>query len=148
MYTTGDESGGLSTGFQLCCLTEDVRDGIGKRETTTTVFLEITRAFDIVWYVVIIYKLSVLVVNPSVVRLVRNYLGRLFTTRVEGCHSRSRRVGSEVSRDSLLGTELPTSCIYDLPKTHDVELAVYAEYTALYTKFVASRLQTAVDSVE
>lgn len=49
---------GLSTEFQLFCLTEAVRDALERRETVGAVFIDIARAFDTVWHDGLIDKMG------------------------------------------------------------------------------------------
>lgn len=73
---------GLSTDLQLYRLTEEIRGGIQERMSTVAVFLDISNAFDTVWHGGLIYKMSVVGINPTLVRLIISYLsGRSFMVK-------------------------------------------------------------------
>lgn len=73
---------GLSTDFQLFRLTEAIQGGLEKRDLTLVVFFYISKSFDSVWQDDLLYKLSMLRISTTLLRLINSYLeSRMFRVR-------------------------------------------------------------------
>lgn len=120
---------------------------------TGAIFLDVAKAFDKVWHNGLIYKLSKFGVPDRLVLILRDFLlNRSFRYRVEGTLSDPRPVRAGVPQGSVLSPLLFTLYTSDIPRTHQVEIALFADDTALYTSDrnsnrVCIRLQAALDAL-
>ncbi|KAJ0176713.1 hypothetical protein K1T71_007892 [Dendrolimus kikuchii] len=117
---------------------------------TAALFLDVAKAFDKVWHNGLIYKLYQFGMPDRLVLILRDFLlGRSFRFRVEGTRSSPHPLTAGVPQGSALSPLLFTLYTSDIPKTPDVELALFADDTALYTsdqnrQMACVRLQAAV----
>lgn len=120
---------------------------------TGVVFLDVAKAFDKVWHNGLVYKLFLLGVPDRLVLILRDYLSnRCFRYRVEGTLSDPKPVRAGVPQGSVLAPLLFTLYTSDVPRHPQVELALFADDTALYASDknksrVRNRLQAALDTL-
>ena len=123
------------------------------RSDTAAIFLDIAKAFDKVWHNGLLFKLRRMALPDSLVHIIREYLSnRTFRYRLEGTLSSPRPVRAGVPQGSTLSPLLYALYTSDIPRTDKVELAMYADDTALYTTdrsawILAERLQRAADAL-
>lgn len=124
-----------------------------KRVGTGALFFDVAKAFDKVWHNGLIYKLYQLNVPDRLVLILRDYLtDRSFRYRVEGSRSSPHPIRAGVPQGSVLSPILYSLYTNDFPRTPKVEVALFADDTALYTrgsdrKAVCRRLQSAAISL-
>lgn len=120
---------------------------------TGAVFLDVAKAFDKVWHNGLIFKLFNLGLPDRLVLIIRDYLSdRCFRYRVEGTLSDPRPVRAGVPQGSVLAPLLFTLYTSDIPRYPQVELALFADDTALYasnsnSSRVCIRLQAALNAL-
>lgn len=141
---------------QVHRITEHILSGMNsslKPRATGALFFDIAKAFDKVWHNGLIYKLYHLQVPLRLVRIVHDFLSdRSIRYRVEGTLSSPRPIRAGVPQGSVLSPLLFTLYTGDIPRAPNVELALYADDTALYTTHkdrgvIVDRLQTATTSL-
>lgn len=117
---------------------------------TGALFFDVAKAFDKVWHNGLIYKLYQLKVPDSLVLILRDFLtNRTFRYRVDGTYSSPRPIRAGVPQGSVLSPLLFSLYINDIPRSPQVELALFADDTALYHSgyhagYVIRALQRAV----
>lgn len=121
---------------------------------TGAIFLDVAKAFDKVWHNGLIYKLFKFGVPDRLVLILRDYLQhRSFRYRVEGTLSSPHPIRAGVPQGSVLAPLLFTLYTSDMPRAHhQVEIALFADDTALYTsdrnsRRVCIRLQEALTAL-
>lgn len=145
---------GHSTDQQLVRLTEIITKGFNEKMHTGVVFLDIAQAFDKVWHKGLLYKMMEYKFPDYLTLIIKSYLSdRTFQVSHGTSLSTTRKIRAGVPQGSLLGPVLFNIFINDMPRTEKVELALYADDTALITQsrrgFLASnRLQAALDNLE
>lgn len=121
---------------QLHRLTEHILRGLNgttRPRGTGALFFDVAKAFDKVWHNGLLYKLYKLGVPDRLVHIIRDYLSdRTFRFRVEGTHSSPRPIRAGVPQGSVLSPLLFSLYVNDIPRTPRVELALFADDTALY----------------
>lgn len=130
---------------QVYRLTEYILNRLNRHKPVGTgaLFFDIAKAFDKVWHSGLIYKLYEAGIPDRLVRIIRDYLSnRQFRFRVEGTLSSPRPIMAGVPQGSVLSPHLFCFYTHDIPKTPGVELALYADDTALYTSAQTSKLTT------
>jgi hypothetical protein len=141
---------------QVLRITEHIHHNfrLHRRSTPTgAIFLDVAKAFDKVWHSGLIYKLYELHMPDRLVLIIREYLrDRSFRYRVEGTHSRPHLIRAGVPQGSVLAPTLFSIYVNDIPRTPHVQLALYADDTALYTtarqpQVILDRLQSAIDTL-
>lgn len=143
-----------STDQQLLRLTEIITRGFNEKRVTGVVFLDIAQAFDKVWHRGLISKLMKLNFPTYLIKLIASYLkDRTFEVSHGSSLSSVRPIKAGVPQGSLLGPTLFNIFINDMPRTPGVDIALYADDTALVAQslrgFLASRrLQSALDDLE
>lgn len=141
---------------QLHRLTEHILRGLNgslRPRGTGALFFDVAKAFDKVWHNGLLYKLYKLGVPDRLVHIIRDYLSdRTFRFRVEGTRSSPRPIRAGVPQGSVLSPLLFSLYVNDIPRTPRVELALFADDTALYTTDrdmtkLSQRLQSAATTL-
>lgn len=138
---------------QVHRITEHVLSNFQTGRHTGALFFDVAKAFDKVWHNGLIYKLHQMEVPDSLVHILRDYLSnRSLRVRVHGTLSRPHPIRAGVPQGSVLGPILYTLYTNDVPKTPFVELALFADDTALYTSEraksnISDRLQRAANAL-
>lgn len=141
-----------STLHQLQRLTECIVHGFENKEYCAAAFLDVSQAFDKVWHEGLLYKLNSLGFPLYLKQIVRSFLSnRTFHVKINATISSTRLVSAGVPQGSILGPLLFNIYMSDMPIPPNVELALYADDTALICKdrdiLVAQQaLQNAVNS--
>lgn len=133
---------------QVHRITEHVHRGFhttAKSKDTGAIFFDVAKAFDKVWHNGLIYKLYRLNLPDRLVLIIKDYLSeRNFCYRVEKSLSQLHPIAAGVPQGSVLAPTLFTLYVHDVPRSPYVELALYADDTALY---YTSRTQARVCKV-
>lgn len=121
---------------QVHRITEHIYKGFhttAKSKDTGAIFFDVAKAFDKVWHNGLIYKLYQLNLPDRLVLIIKDYLTeRSFCYRVEKSRSRPHPIAAGVPQGSVLSPTLFSLYVQDVPRTPYVELALYADDTALY----------------
>ena len=99
------------------------------------VFLDISKAFDKVWYDSLIFKLKSYGDECKLLSLLKNYLqNREERVALNGQTSAWRKINFVVPQGSVLGPLLFLICINDLPDRIISMCKIFAEETSLFSK--------------
>ncbi|CAH2068995.1 unnamed protein product, partial [Iphiclides podalirius] len=136
-------------------LKEHILKGLNhpKHISTGALFFDVAKAFDKVWNNGLLYKQYTLKVPDRLVHTIRAFLlNRSFRYRVEGTLSTSRRLTAGVPQGSCLSPLLFTLYTSDIPRDPHVNLALFADDTALFysdrnLSQLTTRLQSAADGL-
>ena len=96
-------------------------------------FLDVAKAFDTVWIDCLLYKLTLLNLQSYIVHTILSYLrGRTFETSFQTATSSRRGMRAGIAQGGLISPVLFSLYVNDMPPpSHHVELALYAEDTAV-----------------
>lgn len=143
-----------STSHQLLRITDSIIDGFNRNQVTGVVFLDISQAFDKVWHEGLIHKLMQYNFPPYLIHIIKSYLtNRTFEVHLQGAISSVRSIEAGVPQGSVLGPTLFNIYINDMPSIPRIEIALYADDTALIAKSMrgfqaCNYLQNALDILE
>lgn len=143
-----------STNHQLLRLSEKIVDGFNSNSYTGVVFLDIATAFDKVWHNGLLHKLMALKFPTYIVKLIQSYLkDRFFEVHHANSTSSTRKIRAGVPQGSILGPTLFNIYINDIPRPEGVELALFADDTAViaqswHAEEASEALQSALDILE
>jgi hypothetical protein len=124
-----------STGLQLSRVVKRVSRNFDERRLTGAVFLDVAKAFDIVWVGCLLCKLTILNFPSYLVKTLSPYLyHRMFQTSFKSARSTRRNMRAGVAQAGLLSPVLFSLYVNEMrtPSRH-VELALYADDTSLVT---------------
>lgn len=119
--------------------------------STGMLSIDLKAAFDSVWHDGLTYKLGQLGFPLYLTKLMTSYLdGRGFRTRVGHSMSRRFEVNAGVPQGAVLSPTLFNLFVHDMPQPRDVQLALFADDTAILatskiTRTVVNRLQRAAN---
>ena len=121
-----------STSLQLAHLVERINRNFGEKRLTGAVFLDVAKAFDTVWNHGL-YKLTLLNFPSYILHSISSYLeGRLFEAFFQTATSSRRGMRAGVAQGGLISPVLFSLYVNALPPpSHHVELALYADETAI-----------------
>lgn len=121
-----------STQHAINIVTEQILTGFNWRKQTGMVLLDIEKAFDTVWHKGIIAKMIQLNFPRYLIEIIDSYLkNRHFYVSVEGARSISKPIAAGVPQGSLLGPLLFILYTYDIPRTTNTQLVMYADDVAI-----------------
>lgn len=121
-----------STIHQLVRVTELISKGFNKKRSTAAVFLDIQKAFDTVWHDGLFYKLIQLGIPKYLIKFIKSYLAeRKFQVIINDSLSNPYEITAGVPQGSILGPILFNIYLHDLPRSKDIELALFADDTAI-----------------
>jgi hypothetical protein len=102
--------------------------------STTTIFLDIEKAFDKTWHFGLLYILSELEFSTSLIKLINAFLSQSkFRVSVEGELFTPRDIQAGVPQGSVLSLTLYSLFINDTPQTPGVYLGLFAD-TYIYMR--------------
>jgi hypothetical protein len=121
------------TSLQLARLVERITRNFGEKRLTGAVFLDVAKAFDTVWIDGLLYKLTLLNFPSYIVHTIASYLrGRTFEASFQTATLSRRGMWDGVAQGVLISPVLFSLYVNDMPSpTHHVELALYADDTAI-----------------
>ncbi|CAH0551137.1 unnamed protein product [Brassicogethes aeneus] len=144
----------LSTELQVVRIAEIITHGFDFRQRTGLVLLDLSKAFDKVWHVGLLVKMINMEISPPMVKIIASYLkNRSFSTKFNGAASQVHPIRAGVPQGSVLGPTLFNLFMTDLPRTPVVQMALYADDTALIYKssnmqMIQNKLQKALNKMK
>jgi hypothetical protein len=124
-----------STTTQLTRLTEHITHGFNLRKHTGLVLLDLEKAFDSVWGNGQLFKIIHYHFPRYLITFLSSYLtGRTFTVTVEGCASSCHNLLAGLPQSAVLSPILFSIYTSYLPRTPYVQLAMYADDTAIFSQ--------------
>lgn len=127
------------------------RTRLSNVDITAAVFFDIAKAFDKVWHNGLIHKLVKTNVPDTLIHIIRDYLSnRSFCYAYQGTLSSLRNTTAGVPQGSVLAPTLFSVYVNDLPSNGKVQLALFADDTALYLRgrnimTIRDKLQVSID---
>ena len=107
------------------------------------VFLDISKAFDRVWHVGLLYKLKLLGICGSYYNLIQSFLdSRHQRVVLNGQSSKWSLVEADVSKGSILGTLLSLVYINDLPQGLRCNAKSFADDTSLFSTITSPAISS------
>jgi hypothetical protein len=135
-----DEQFGLrpkhSTSLQVVRLVERITRNFDEKRLRGAVFLDVAKAFDTVRIDGLLYKLTFRNFPPYIVHIFSSYLrGRTFEASFQTATSSRQGMRAGVPKSGLISPVFFSMYVNDMPSpSHDVELALYADETAIIGK--------------
>ena len=123
--------------MQLARLFERIIRNFGEKRLTGAVLLDVAEAFDTVWIDGLLYKLTLHNFPSYIVHTISSYLrGRTLEPSFQTATSSRRGMRAGVVHGRLISPVLFGLYVNDLPSlSHHVELALYADDTAIIATF-------------
>jgi len=122
-----------STSLQLARLVDRITRNFGGKRLTGAVFLDVAKAFDTVWIDELQYKLTLLNFPSYLVHTISSYLkDRTFEASFQTTTSSRRGMWAGVAQGGMISPVFFSLYVNDMPPhSHHVELALYANDTAI-----------------
>ena len=119
--------------LQLARLVKRIARNFGKKRLAGAVFLDVIKAFSTVWTDSLIYKLTLLNFPSYIVHTISSYLmDRTYEESFQRATSSLRGMQAGVAKGGLISSVLFSLYVNDMPPpSHHVELALYADDTAI-----------------
>lgn len=137
---------------QLISFTHDLFAAIDKKTVTDCIFLDFSKAFDVVSHQLLFLKLSKLNIDQQVLTWIKNFLfNRTQFVTANDFDSSLSSVNSGVPQGSVLGPLLFLIYINDLPNVVNSSIKLFADDCVIYREISNSSdtmmLQTDLDSI-
>src|SRR6266576_7305159 len=114
---------------QVQRVTTEIERALEEKKFCSTVFLDVSQAFDCVWHKGLIHKLS-LVLPGNLCLLIQSYLADpTFSVAHEDARSQSYTIQAGVPQGSVLRPILYNLYTVDIPTTEDTTIATFADDT-------------------
>ena len=124
-----------STADLLTVALDRIARAFNRSGATRAVALDISKAFDRVWYGVLLHKLKLYGISGQIFGLISSFIiNRLLRVVLDGKSSQEYPVNAGVPEGSILGPTLFLLYINDLPDDVIGDIAIYADDTTLYSK--------------
>lgn len=142
-----------STIEQIHRITHAIEDCIEKKEISTAVFLDVSKAFDGVWHKGLLYKLNKLL-PKQYCQILESYLeNRFYRVKLEDEFSSLYPITSGVPQGSILGPLLYLIFTYDLPVNENCTVGTFADDTVVMAsgknvETSTAKLQSALMDIE
>lgn len=136
---------------QLVKLVDHLTSNINSHIYSSSVFLDIEKAFDRVWHEGVLYKMVKMNISPNTVKMVQSFLqNRTFTTKVDGSSSSARKILAGVSQGSCLAPTMYLLFTNDIPTIRQVDVSLFTDDTMFILNntnpnMAAIRLQKQLD---
>ena len=132
-----------STQDQLVRLEHFICRGIKEKKVVITVYFDMSKAFDRVSHLAVLYKMSQLGIAGRMLGWLKNYLqNRTFQVGLLGVTSTSRNLGTQgVPQGAILSPLLYILFVSDIPEFLDVSISAFADDICLFTS-----ADTAIDA--
>jgi len=146
-------SPGLGTLTQLHRVVDIVIGHLNDHQLVAMVSLDLSRAFDSVWHEGLLLKMQLLGYPRGLLRLLAScYQDRTFRPRAGTFIGDSRLITCGVPQGSILGPKLFVIYTADIPQVPNVDVATYADDTALLAASIRCQraialVQSALDAV-
>ena len=125
-----------STADLLTVVSDRFARAFNRSGTTGAVALDISKPFDRVWHAGLLHKLKSYGISGQIFGLISSFLSnRRLRVVLDGKSSQEYPVNVGVPQGSILGPTLFLLYINDLPDDVICDIAIYADDTALYSKF-------------
>lgn len=119
-----------STLQQCHRVTQVINKSLEDKKYCSSVFLDISQAFDKVWHDGLLYKTKLAI--PSYFKLVQSYLhNRKFQTKINSAFSSTFPIQAGVPQGSVLGPTLYLLYTSDLPTTSHTTIGTFADDTTI-----------------
>lgn len=141
-----------STIDQVHRITDVIEKALEERKICSSVFLDVSQAFDKVWHDGLKYKLRQ-VLPVCLYDILESYLGnRLFRVRHGNEYSELKEISAGVPQGSVLGPLLYLLYTRDIPREDGTTLATFADDTAILAvgktiEETTAKLQNALNKV-
>ena len=137
-----------STVDQLYRLVDRIQTALSSRHYVSIVYLDIVAAFDTVWHNGLLFKLHRAGVTGRAWRWIQAFLsGRQLRVTHSNCKSGWFSTSAGVPQGSILGPILFLVFINDLPRSHNVCPAIFADDVALWPELDGARGDAAINSL-
>lgn len=98
------------------------------------ILLDIEKAFDSIWHDGLIYKLIKMGLPTYLIRIINAFIrNRCFAVHVNNCASRYVQIPAGLAQGTCISPILYALYIADMPTIENIETALYADDTSLYT---------------
>lgn len=144
----------VSTSHQLLRITEHIHTAFQKKEHTIVTFLDISKAFDKVWYPGLIFKLKEIGTPNYLINTINSFLqDRTFSVTVNNHTSNPRRIIAGLPQGSPLSPTLFNIYTADIPITSHTHIAQFADDTAIFmsnhsTNQICKQIQTHLNKID
>ena len=116
-------------------MSDRIARAFNRSGATLAVALDISKAFDRVWYACLLHKLKSYGISGPIYRLLSSFLSnRRLRVVLDGKSSQEYPVNAGVPQGSILGPALFLLYINDLPDDVICNIAIFADDTTLYSK--------------
>jgi hypothetical protein len=142
-----------STCHQVSRIVKDIKIGFQSKFSTGMLLLDIEKAYDMVWHVGLIYKMS-----PNyplfLLKIVKSFLtGRTFALHYRGLQSRVHDIPAGLPQGAALSPTLYNIFTSDSPDLDACQNAIFADETAIYSthsnaQILVQNLQNDIDKLQ
>ncbi|GFY00859.1 RNA-directed DNA polymerase from mobile element jockey [Trichonephila clavipes] len=125
----------LSTSHQLLRVVEYIKDGIDRNQYAAAVFLDIQKAFDIVWHTGLLFKLITYKIPPPLILLLKSCINdRTLTVKINRTYSQIKSAKAGIAQGYILGPVLFNFYVNDIIKSTNTMICMYADDTAILSR--------------
>ena len=120
---------------QLARISDYITNGFNLHKHTGMVLLDLEKAYDTVWLSGLLYKLITFNLPNYLLFIIRAFLeGRSFTVHLNDAVSSPKNTPSGLPQGAVLSTTLFALYISDIPHPPNIQVALYADDTAILTQ--------------
>ena len=138
---------------QLIRLSDNIQKAIAVKKLTLGVFLDIEKAYDMVWKKGILFKLNQMGISGNLFNWINDFLhNRYLKTRIGSKYSNKVNTDNGTPQGSTISPILFLIAINDLKINSNVQLSMFADDTAIWfssknVKFLQNKIQSALDDI-